>query len=39
MEIYHGNYPEYAKEQLDAIENGTANLMKFVVKLVRDITR
>ena len=27
-----GNYPEYAKEQLDAIENGTANLMKFVVK-------
>ena len=32
MEIYHGNYPEYAREQLDAIENGTANLMKFVVK-------
>jgi len=28
----HGNYPEYAREQLDAIENGTANLMKFVVK-------
>ena len=27
-----GNYPEYAKEQLDAIENGTANLMKFKVK-------
>ena len=27
-----GNYPEYAREQLDAIENGTANLMKFVVK-------
>ena len=26
-----GNYPEYAKEQLDAIENGTANLMKFKV--------
>jgi len=24
-----GNYPEYAREQLDAIENGTANLMKF----------
>ena len=28
----HGNYPEYAREQLDAIENGTANLYKFVVK-------
>ena len=28
----HGNYPEYAKEQLAEIENGTANLMKFVVK-------
>ena len=28
----HGNYPDYAREQLDAIENGTANLMKFVVK-------
>ena len=27
-----GNYPEYAREQLDAIENGTANLMKFKVK-------
>ena len=27
----HGNYPEYAMEQLDAIENGTANLMKFKV--------
>ena len=27
-----GNYPEYAKEQLAEIENGTANLMKFVVK-------
>ena len=27
-----GNYPKYAKEQLDAIENGTANLMKFKVK-------
>ena len=30
-----GNYPEYAREQLDAIENGTANLMKFVVKTGR----
>ena len=28
----HGNYPEYAREQLDAIENGTANLYRFVVK-------
>ena len=28
----HGNYPEYAREQLDAIENGTANLMWFKVK-------
>ena len=27
-----GNYSEYAREQLDAIENGTANLYKFVVK-------
>ena len=27
-----GNYPEYAREQLDEIENGTANLMKFKVK-------
>ena len=27
-----GNYPEYAKEQLDEIENGTANLMYFTVK-------
>ena len=26
-----GNYTEYAREQLDAIENGTANLMKFKV--------
>ena len=26
-----GNYPEYAREQLDAIENGAANLMKFKV--------
>ena len=28
-----GNYPEYAREQLDAIENGTANLMKFKVNV------
>ena len=27
-----GNYPEYAREQLDEIEYGTANLYKFVVK-------
>ena len=27
-----GNYPEYAREQLDAIENGTANLMYFKIK-------
>ena len=27
-----GNDPEYAREQLDEIENGTANLMKFKVK-------
>ena len=27
-----GNYPDYAREQLDEIENGTANLMKFKVK-------
>ena len=26
-----GNYPEYAREQLDAIEKGTANLMYFKV--------
>ena len=26
-----GNYPEYAREQLDEIENGTAKLYKFVV--------
>ena len=26
-----GNYPEYAREQLDEIENGTANLMWFKV--------
>ena len=27
-----GNYPEYAQEQLDEIENGTANLMKFEIR-------
>ena len=27
-----GNYQEYAREQLDEIENGTAKLYKFVVK-------
>ena len=27
-----GNYPEYAREQLDEIENGSAKLYKFVVK-------
>ena len=27
-----GNYPEYAREQLDAIENGTAKLMYFKIK-------
>ena len=27
-----GNYPEYAKEQLDEIENGTAKLMYFKIK-------
>ena len=27
-----GNYPEYARKQLDEIENGTANLMFFKVK-------
>ena len=27
----YGNYPEYAREQLDEIENGTANLMWFKV--------
>ena len=27
----HVNYPEYAREQLDSIENGTANLMWFKV--------
>ena len=28
----HGNYPEYARQQLDEIENGTANLMKFEIR-------
>ena len=27
-----GNYPEYARQQLDAIKNGTENLMKFKIK-------
>ena len=27
-----GNYPEYARQQLDEIENGTANLMKFEIR-------
>ena len=27
-----GKYPEYAREQLDAIENGTAKLMYFKIK-------
>ena len=27
-----GNYPKYARKQLDEIENGTANLMWFKVK-------
>ena len=27
-----GNYPEYAQQQLDEIDNGTANLMKFEIK-------
>ena len=27
-----GNYPEYAREQLDAIENGTANLYLYKIK-------
>ena len=27
-----GNYPEYAREQLDAIENGTANLYWYKIK-------
>ena len=28
----HGKYPEYAREQLDEIENGTAKLMYFKIK-------
>ena len=27
-----GNYPEYAQQQLDELENGTANLMRFRIK-------
>ena len=27
-----GNYPEYAQKQLDELENGTANLIKFRIK-------
>ena len=27
-----GNYPEYAREQLDEIENGTAKIMYFKIK-------
>ena len=27
-----GNYPEYARKQLDELENGTANLMKFRIQ-------
>ena len=27
----HGNYPEYAKERLEEVKNGTANLMWFKV--------
>ena len=27
-----GNYPEYAQQQLDELENGTANLMKFRIQ-------
>ena len=27
-----GNYPEYAQKQLDELENGTANLMRFRIK-------
>ena len=30
--LTESRYPDYAQEQLDALENGTANLMKFVVK-------
>ena len=27
-----GDYPEYAQQQLDELENGTANLMRFRIK-------
>ena len=27
-----GDYPEYAQQQLDELENGTANLMKFRIQ-------
>ena len=27
-----GDYPEYAQQQLDEIDNGTANLMKFEIR-------
>tara|TARA_S200000501_G_scaffold185665_1_gene174679 strand:+ start:380 stop:877 length:498 start_codon:yes stop_codon:yes gene_type:complete len=27
-----GNYPEYARKQLDELENGTANLMRFRIQ-------
>ena len=27
-----GDYPEYAQQQLDEIENGTANLLKFEIR-------
>ena len=30
--LTESRYPDYAQEQLDAIENGTANLYRFVVK-------
>ena len=32
-----GNYPEYAREQLDEIENGTANLNVFQGKYRQEI--
>ena len=34
-----GNYPEYAREQLDEIENGTAKLMYFRSKLARSFIK
>ena len=34
-----GNYPEYAREQLQAMEDGTANLMRFACRKVRSITK